>query len=268
MPASNLILVEMSDQGDAFEFSKPKFLTDFNKNGYNNQPSFIDYNHILFTSNYQAEGPTDIYQLSLADERLMRMTATKEGEYSPMARGKYFTVVRQEQTESSNIPQTLWRYPLDRSDAGRRAVPKYDNIGYYQWLPGERVAMFLLGDPMYMEIYDVDDDQKAFVTNNPGRSFQYDGQYLYYIVNAGETSTIRRMNVATGGSEYVTRLVDGSQDYVLGDDYLITGAEDKLYIYRLTSGARWEEVLDLSEYGIKDISRLALSGDRLVMVIH
>lgn len=269
-PTTNLVLLTWSGDIANGEFDTPQFLTEFNKNGYDNQPSFMDEDNILFASSYNAVGSTDIYRLSLRDKRLMRMTATEESEYSPVMRGDHFTVVRQEVTEEKQIPQTLWSYPINRSNNGERAIPEYENIGYYRWLPGDRVAMFLLGDPMYMEVYDPQKEAGRFVTNNVGRCFQYDGEkYLYYVVNYEDNAVIRRMDVANDLSQRVTNTLPKSGDYALMDDgRLLSGSGSKLYIYDQAARSGWKEIADFAQYGIKDISRMAIKGNKLVIVVQ
>jgi hypothetical protein len=52
------------------------------------------------------------------------------------------------------------------------------------------------------------------------------------------------------------------------DGLLLMGKDAKLYKWDAKRGSQWQEVTDLSAFGVKDITRLAVSpkGDQLALV--
>jgi hypothetical protein len=49
LPTTNVYLFSIQRTGDNFTFYNPRFLTGFNKYGYNNQPHFVSNNEIYLT---------------------------------------------------------------------------------------------------------------------------------------------------------------------------------------------------------------------------
>jgi hypothetical protein len=63
-------------------------------------------------------------------------------------------------------------------------------------------------------------------------------------------------------SFFVCQLPVGVQDYTwLNDSQILIGSGNKLYVYDTFLNSEWKQVADLSEYNIKDITRLAVSPD-------
>ena len=63
-------------------------------------------------------------------------------------------------------------------------------------------------------------------------------------------------------SFFVCQLPIGIQDYAwLNDSQIIIGSGNKIFLYDTFSNEEWKQVADLSDYKIKDITRLAVSPD-------
>ena len=70
-------------------------------------------------------------------------------------------------------------------------------------------------------------------------------------------------------SFFVCQLPVGVQDYTwLNDSQILIGSGNKLYLYDTFLNEDWKEVADLSQFKIKDISRMAVSpnGKKLALV--
>jgi hypothetical protein len=270
LPSTNIVLME-AQYSKILQLSSPKFLTHFNKNGYNNQPAFIDKNKILITSNYQSAGLTDIYELNLSSNKLSRITATDESEYSPFPRKSKgtFTVIRQEISQNPSVPQVLWEYPMDRSSNGQRLISKYQNIGYQCWISKDKIAIFLVGEPHKLIIVNVSTGEETFISYNVGRCLKKDANgNLYYIVKLGAVWSIRKFDIARSMSEYVTESLPESEDFdILPNGQLISGKNGKLFTYDLISKDGWKEVADLEAYNVKGITRIATTEDKIALVV-
>ena len=66
IPVSDVYAFSMKKLDDTtYNFSNPRFLTNFNLDGYNNQPFFVKANEIYLTVQFPDEVQTDIFSLNL-----------------------------------------------------------------------------------------------------------------------------------------------------------------------------------------------------------
>ena len=238
-----------------------------NRPGYDNQPSF-DRSAVLYTS--QRDGQTDIYKFD--DGRITAITATPESEYSPALTpdGKAITVVRVERDST----QRLWRFPNDGS-APTVVLPDIKPVGYFAWLDTATLALFVLGTPNTLQIADVRSGTARVVTTNIGRSLQRvpGGRRASYVHHVGDKWVVETVDPTpradgTFDVDTVATLPD-SADYIVwkSKSELYTAAGSRILRLKLP-GRHWEQIADLSENGLKRISRLALhsSGGLLAVV--
>ena len=173
---SNHVDIVAQDKHDVYSFSfqklntrytisNPKYLTNFNDNGYNNQPHFIDQRNLLLSCQLSGQDKTDILALNLFAKKKHLVTRTPEAEYSPQLRpgSKDFNCVR---VESDEKTQRLWQFPLNHSSQGEPLFPEVKNVGYYHWLDNTSVAMFLVGDPHSLVVGNADDNSITQITSN------------------------------------------------------------------------------------------------------
>ena len=65
-PISNVYVFNLKVESDSvFNFSKPRYLTEFNKNGYNNQPEFFSNDELYISVKFPYEDQHEIYALDL-----------------------------------------------------------------------------------------------------------------------------------------------------------------------------------------------------------
>tara|TARA_B110000503_G_C7155613_1_gene417192 strand:- start:3046 stop:3339 length:294 start_codon:yes stop_codon:yes gene_type:complete len=84
----------------------------------------------------------------------------------------------------------------------------------------------------------------------------------YTSVNEDKNQEIYVLDMETMESFFVCQLPVGIQDCTwLNDSQILIGSGSKLYIYDTFLNSDWKEVANLSEYNIKNITRLAVSPD-------
>ena len=77
LPNTNVYLFDIKKESDSlYQFSNPKLLTDFNSEGYNNQPCFMSDDELFITVGYPGEGQTDIFALDGAKRTKLQVTRT------------------------------------------------------------------------------------------------------------------------------------------------------------------------------------------------
>jgi hypothetical protein len=270
-PISNIYMFQVQALGDSsYALVSPKFLTAFNKRGYNNQPAFINNTDLWLTVQVPYDTTqTEIYSLNLAKNLKTRVTATVESEFSPTPTPDpyYFSCVRVEK----NKKQRLWKMPYNRTSEGEPLFPNITNIGYHTWLNDKSVAMFLVGNPHNLVVGNTATQTTTFVSSTIGRCLRTtsDGKLLFVFKATNDIWYIKKYNPATYSSEIVVKTVGGSEDFVLLDDNtLLMGKGSQVFKFKIGTDTRWREVADVRYYGIKSIERLAISsGNKLAMVV-
>ena len=269
LPTTQMNLIEGDFTSSEPQVTSLRYLTDFNPNGYNNQPYWISDSEVYFTSNYEASGLTDIYKINLSNNRLTRLTQTEESEYSPqLTADGTITVVRQELNDSQITPQTLWGYPVDLASSGDNLIPNRSDIGYYCMLPADQVALFIVGDKSSIRIVSLRGEKEEFISYNIGRCMRYDENGgLIYIQKLGSSWLLKRRVWDTGLTQTITPMMDEVEDFdLLSNGNIVAGKDSVLYIYNMSTRDGWEELIDLSSYGINKITRLAASNNKMIVV--
>jgi hypothetical protein len=271
LPISNIYLLQTDWEDSLLLFKNPKFLTGFNKNGYNNQPAFISNTELLLTVGMVGENQTDIYLLDLEKKNKLRMTRTAESEYSPhlTPENLFFSVVRVETDEGRS--QRLWQYPLDRKDSGKPVFKYLRGIGYYFWLDRFKLALFNVASTNYLSLGDTRDESTQQLTPNIGRCFQSSptGRLVFVHKITDDNWVIKAMDKNTLQVEEIAKTLSGSEDFViLRDGSILMGKGSRLYRFKPKKSNKWEEVVDLKSIGIRNVSRMAISGDGKLAIVN
>lgn len=271
----DLILFSLSKQSDSsWRPSAPRFISGFNPRGYNNQPQFFSpYDLYLTVQTPDDTTQTEIYHLNPALRTTTRVTATTTAEYSAtlMPGGKYFSAVRVEADGS----QRLWAFPLDRSDNGRPVFSNITGVGYHCWLQDTLAALFIVGEnnnSHYLALAGTGRQQLQRIAFNVGRCLQKmpDGRLAFVQKATEQTWFIKTYDLKKKTSDILIKTLPGSEDFVLlPDGTLLSGQGAKLHQFNPRRQTDWKEVADLSRFGVKNITRMAVSSDgKLVVVVQ
>lgn len=271
---SDLLLFSLTKTADStWRPDAPRFLSAFNRGGYNNQPNFFGNHELWLTAQFPKDTTqTDLVALDLLLKTQTRVTNTPStAEYSPtpMPGGKRFSAVRVE--EDGN--QRLWSFPLDRSDNGRVEFPKTYNVGYHCWLHDTLVAFFIVGEnglPHTLQVLGTKSQKPQRIASNIGRCLakRPDGKLLFVQKATEQTWFLKTWDVKTNTQEILLTMPTGVEDFVLlPDGTLLCGNGPKLMQLNLRRETTWKTVSDLSKYGVKKITRLAASKDGKLAVV-
>lgn len=271
LPVTNIYLFELEQESDTvILFKSPRYLSDFNPKGYNNQPCFIRENELLISARMVDSDQNEIYSLNLEKGTKLQVTKTVESEYSPtlMPDQFNFSAIRVEADE--NGTQRLWQFPISRQNDGKPVFEYLIDIGYHQWLDKNRVVLFIVSDPNYMVVADVSDGSTQQLSTNIGRSFKMlkNGNLAYIHKATESTWFIKELNSKTLRSEIIVQTLQGSEDFtIMADGTFLMGRGSKLYKYHPQKNEDWIEIGDFRDYNISSISRLEISkGGKLALV--
>lgn len=268
MPKSNIYHFTLSKVSNTYRVKSPQFLTAFNKGGYNNQPSYFDDKVIYFTTDYYDTEQTEIAKFDLFNKSLTRITYTEEKEYSPtpMIGKESFSVVR---VEDDNKTQTLSTYPIDGIGYSKRYMNNTANIGYHVWLDDENVALFLVEAPDHnLAIAHAASERRKIILDKVGRCLKVDknGHLLFVHKQTEEEWFLKSYNRETNKSITLAQTIAGSEDFeLLNDGSILMGSKSKLLILKPDT-KEWSLLVDMKDFGINNITRIASQKNSLVLV--
>ena len=272
-PATDIFLAPLRIQRGKPIVGRPVNVTA--RPGYDNQPSFTpDSRAILFTS-VRGDKQADIYRYDLPTKSTSRVTNTVESEYSAtvFGDGSRFSVIRVE----ADSTQRLWSFRLDGSDPSL-VFDAIKPVGYHAWVDSTTVAMFLLGKPNALVLGDTRSGRVDTLARDVGRSLLRlpNGDGFSFLQHMSDSSwVLTAVDVRGSGRERRTvpmpliRMPVGA-DYVawLEPAVAIAGSGSKVLIWRGSEkNGQWTDLVDLSGYGLRNISRLTLSPDHVWLAL-
>ncbi len=256
------------------EFSEEKeinisnFINISNNEGYDNQPHF-DYNGGLFYARNN-KGQTDISYYNI-DEKTHSWfnIETEGGEYSPqkLPIGEDIAAVRLD----PNGLQRLYYYNSIKGNP-QMVIDKLAVAYFYFYTNNMLVSAVLSGDKLDLVYSNLHEKTNDTLLVDVGRSIQgvpYSKHVSYTALNEENNHDLYILDIDEGLESYfVCQLPVGIQDYTwLNETQILIGSRNKFYIYDNMENSGWKEVADLSEYNIKNITRLVVSPDGTKLAI-
>ena len=272
-PATDIYLADLRVAGGRVSVGVPVNVTA--RPGYDNQPFFLHDGRAFLYTSIRKDSQADIYRYDIAAQTSIRLTTTRESEYSPtpLPDGSGFSAVRVE----ADSTQRLWAFALDGSRP-RLVLDSIKPVGYHAWADGHTLVLFVLGSPSTLQIADASSPPSgargAVIARDIGRSLQR-------IPGRPSVSFVQRDSVAGPWLEEldtrthrVTKLVKpppgGGADFFAWTPggIVLTASGTKLYQWDPRRGGAWDEVADFAAAGLSSVTRLAVSpqGDRLAIV--
>lgn len=230
--------------------------------GYDNQPSFWDNDHLLYTRT--RAGQTDIVRYNLNSKETEWLCDTPQGsEYSPLRipSTDEFSAIR---LDTSGL-QRLYRY--DRKGLNNLVDSKL-KIGYHRWISATTLLCTVLVEN-HMNLMLVQPDRSAkLIAEKVGRSLHRipNTSQLSFIQQKEDKNVLYRFDPTTALIPTLLTLPDGVQDVAwLANGRLIFGQGDTLFQWDPTTSTGFQVWRKLE--GINNISRLALSPNGKLLAL-
>ncbi len=268
---TNIFLIQITSDGEKLVFVHPVKIN--RTDGYNNQPFFHPNGESLFYSSGQGSN-TDIYRYTIETGQTTRLTDTPDAEYSPivMPGGKQFSVIQLIISEGeSKGAQPLIAFPLDGGGEPSLIYEDGEKVGYHAWINSEKVAVFLLGSPNFLQVVNLKEKTSLRIAENIGRSlYKIPNQEAvsFSKINDDGLNVIMSYNLVTRKTETIVPMLDANSFYAWGSpEMLVMGVGSKLYGFRPAVDKTWQLIWDLNELGIQNISRIAVHPKILWMAV-
>ena len=266
---TNIYLFTLESQDTKWQVHSPRFLTKFNDKGYNNQPSFINIDELLLSVKLPDADQNDIYLLHLHTNTKRQITKTTVSEYSPSVSAdlKYLSCVRVD--DPASALQRLYKYEYKQNGSMESPLSEIKNVGYYSWLDQKNAALFLVNKPNQIALVNTDSKDPLIFSSDIGRCLQKNakGNLIYVHKINDEYWYIKEYDHINQRANIILETVPGSEDFAMTENgSFIMGKDSKLY--SITPGVQksWVEIADLSFFGLKNIKRIAIHGNRIAIV--
>ena len=269
-PATNIYVMDMQRIGDNyFKFDNPIFVNSDNKNGYNNQPHFINDNEMLVTSSRDGK-QTDIFSYNFSTYETTQLSDTKSiSEFSPTiipnTTNKFSTICIEEDGKT----QRLWEYTYGNKNIIRKVLlDKTSDVGYHEWLNPNQVALFIVGNPHTLKIANVLTEKIENYTSNIGRCMRtLDNGDLLFVQKAQGGWYLKRLDIVNLDITTIAPTLVDSEDFaLLNDGTVIMGKGDKLYKLNVNRDRQWAVIADLGSFNLNKITRIAVSDNKIAIV--
>lgn len=263
---TQVLVLDIAPAYEGLEFLNVQNIS--NNEGYNNQPSFTSNETVIFAGNN--EGQTDISEYNLSTKLKKWINKkTEGGEYSPQKfpSNNDVAAVR---LDKDGL-QRLYSYSLKTGNSSE--VIKDIQVAYFAFYNDKKMlATILDGDVMDLALIDLASKTTDTIFRNAGRSLQKvpkTNSMSYSLVNEEGNLDLYLLDMDNYESFFICELPIGIQDSVwINDTQILVGSGNRLYMYDTLGEPEWIRVASLEEFGIKNISRMAISpnGKKIAVV--
>ena len=261
-PDTEVYIFDLDQKEAGWEVSNPVNISS--NPGYDNQPSFSkDEKYIFYARTVAEETEIASYYVEKGDTEVISDTPNGS-EYSPTpAPSGGISSIRLDDTGYQRL------YLYDQAGNSEELI-KDLVVGYHTWLNDSMIASYVLGEVSSLQVTNIKSLESNILAENIGRSLHaYPGsEDVTYIDQNMTPPSIVRQNIKTGKKSKLVETLEGSQDFCWGPgESIFMGKDDQLFVWK--EGTEWQQIADLSEFGLSAITRLAFSPktNKLAVVV-
>lgn len=264
-PGTEIYLLDLSVKKAKVTVSEPVNVT--NRKGYDNQPNFHPDKPLLYYTSAAEDGKTDLVEHSFKNKKSQKITKTSEREYSPTVTPdkKYLSCIIQR----DNGAQDLGKYPINGGEP--TVIVNSLTVGYHAWIDAENLLLFVLGDTMTLQRYNIPSKLSAVMAKSIGRSLHKipGTSSMSFVQKISETKSVLNKLNADGSIEQIVNTINGREDIAwTPDGKVIMSDGKKLFFFQPGVSTEWTEV-EGSAMPTGAITRLAVNskGNKLAIVV-
>jgi hypothetical protein len=268
--STDVYLLDLSDKAGKIALSNPRNVS--NKPGYDNQPFFHPARPLLYYTSMMPDGQADIWSYDFQKAVLTPVTHTPDSEYSPtvLANQTHLSCIVQ---RKANGDQDLVSYLL--ADPQKTEITlesqKTGKIGFQAWLNSDESVVFVLGTPHTMHYLNRKTGRDTLIASQIGRSLhRIPGQQAFsFVQKVGDAWLIRSYDPARNRVSDITASGSGSEhdNAWLDKDTLLESRGTELWAFS-TKTKQWQAVTLPADLPGKELSRIAVQGKRIALVLN
>lgn len=241
-------------------FQLSNFQNISNNEGYDNQPSFMDNTTILYAGTRKRQ--TDIVKYKIKSGTKTWISATEGGEYSPLKIPGQNAVSAIRLDPDGN--QRLYRYDLKTNN--NESILDTLIVGYHVWFDSNTIVSSVLeADFLSLYISNLKTLQNKKIAAYVGRSLHNipNSKLVSFIsINPNGSSQIKSLNPLNGAVKTITQTLSNVEDICwLADGSMLMTKDDAIFRLNPNGESSWVKVASLKDFGITNLTRLAVSPD-------
>lgn len=258
---SEIYLGELNLGKSGFSVSNFKNIT--NRVGYDNQPSFHPAKPILYFASFNAEGRSDIKSYQFKKNIIGQFTETTEREYSPTITpdGKFISCIIQR----DNSAQDLGKYPVQ--GGAPEVIINNLTVGYHAWLNQTQLALFVLGEPNTLRLFNTSTKHDSILASNIGRALhKIPGKEKISFVDKSKAKWLIKA-YSKSSIETIAETLPGREDLAWTPDGKIVMSDGRnLFYFDTKKPEGWKMFYSGS---LEGITRIAIDpkGKRIAIVV-
>ncbi|HEX6889950.1 MAG TPA: hypothetical protein VF141_04640 [Chryseolinea sp.] len=264
-PGSEIYLFDLKIRKDKIIISNGKNIT--NHKGYDNQPYFHPNEPLIYYSQADTSGRTDILVYDYSKNSTKKITETSEREFSPTVTpdSKFLSCIIQR----DDGVQDLAKYPL----AGGTPIVLINNlkVGYHAWVNETDLILFVLGEPHTLRWYSLSSKKDTIIASNIGRSMHAipKSSEMSFVDKSADPWVIKKLETKTRIATNITAALPGREDLSwTPDGKIIMSDGEKLYYFDPGTSDGWTEIEGMSTLELKGVTRLSVNkkGNKIAIV--
>jgi Tol biopolymer transport system component len=226
-----------------------------NRKGYDNQPYFHPDKPLVYFSSFNDQERADIKTYNYRNNKTELFTQTNVREYSPTVTPdeKFISCIIQRDDGA----QDLGKFPT--KGGSPQVLIKNLIVGYHAWISPDQLALFVLGEPLTLRLYNLSTGKDTILAHGIGRS-------LHKIPNVNGFSYVDKSSAQwkikswiDGKLEVITETLSGREDLAWAPDGKIIMSDGRqFFFYDPKQKGKWQ-MFFASE--LKGVSRIAVSAD-------
>ena len=262
-PNTEIVLFDINSKNGSYELSNFKNIS--NNEGYDNQPSFLDSNTILYAGT--RNGQTDIVKYNINYDSKIFINHTEGGEYSPLK------IPNKNEVSAVRLDpdgkQRLYTYSLRNGESSELVQDLV--FAYYTWHDENTIVGAVIEEDA-LNLYAVNLKEgwsRKYVTN-VGRSFHKipNSNLVSFISKENNVWQIKSLNPNSGATRLIANTMEDVEDICwLNNRTILSGKQSVLYKLTLRQDINWKKVVDLNSKGISKITRLATNPEATMLLI-
>jgi len=272
IPNTDIWLFRLKKEKEKIVIEKGENIT--HRDGYDNQPSFSPDGKRIYYVSVGADKQADIYVYGVGSKKSVKLTNTKESEYSPTLSGdekKMHCVAVLQDSSQVIIPFDLkdgkiLKDPYPAFSSNR--ISQFDSVGYFTFLNEDTVLYYKLTKPYTLRARSLSTGDDVRIADNPVRGFKKISrcEFVFGIKDADRVDFYKYHAVLKKAVFYCS-YPSLSEDIIWHPQWGLMKSEKTELLRYDEAQKKWIPVFDLSQYGVSKIARFTFDEQNKKLLV-
>ncbi len=263
LPNTDLWLFSIKKDKEMYSIEKGENITK--RQGYDNQPSFSANNKNIYYVGIYADKQADVYVYEIGAKKNIRLTKTIESEYSPVfiPSNKKINCVVVEKDSA----QRIWTYD-EKLGTQNKLVFDEDSVGYYNFLNADTVLYYKLTKPHSLRAHCISTGKDIWLANDPVRGFKTINrhEFIFGVKDSVKVSFYKYNTLLQKANKYC-EYNSTNEDIIWHSGWGLLKSEKAAILRYDEKQSKWIALFDLTNFGIKKITRFVFDSKNKKLVI-